>query len=228
MTCKQGAGGFTRRSLNDPDGLPLELLERENDLQVLAVALAKARSGQGCIALVSGEAGIGKTSFIEHFVAAQGPAMCVLKGNCDPLFTPTPLGPLYDIARRSSAALLAQLESETPRAGLFSALFDQFREAREPIIFVVEDIHWADEATLDLIKYLGRRIAQTRALLVLTYRDDEVGAHPSVRMVLGDLAASKAAPGAGPLNASVAVDPLRRSSRVPSVMVPAPDTTVTV
>lgn len=171
----------------------MELLERGNDLQALAAALAKARAGQGCIALVSGEAGIGKTSFIEHFVAAQGPAMCVLKGNCDPLFTPTPLGPLYDIARRSSAALLAQLESETPRAGLFSALFDQLREAREPIIFVVEDIHWADEATLDLIKYLGRRIAQTRALLVLTYRDDEIGARPSVRMVLGDLAASKAA-----------------------------------
>ncbi len=193
MTCKWDARGSTRRSLNDLDGLPLELLEREAELQVLVSALAQARAGRGCIALVSGEAGIGKTSFVEHFVAAHGLAMCVLKGNCDPLFTPRPLGPLYDIARKSSAALLAQLEGETPRAGLFSTLFDQLCTAREPIIFIVEDIHWADEATLDLIKFLGRRIAQTRALLLLTYRDDEVGAHPSLRMVLGDLAASKAA-----------------------------------
>lgn len=173
-------------------GLPLELLERETDLHVLGAALEQAAAGRGRIALISGEAGIGKTSFVEHFTATRCPSCCVLKGNCDPLFTPTPFGPLYDVARQSSEPLLAQLESETPRAGLFSALFNQLRDAQHTVVLVIEDIHWADEATLDFIKFLGRRIAQTRALLVLTYRDDEIGARPALRMVLGDLVASKA------------------------------------
>ena len=77
----------------------MQLLERERDLATLAAALAAVRAGRGCMALVSGEAGIGKTSFVEHF-AAQTRGALVLKGNCDALFTPLPLAPLYDIARQ--------------------------------------------------------------------------------------------------------------------------------
>ncbi|HEX2115011.1 MAG TPA: AAA family ATPase, partial [Alphaproteobacteria bacterium] len=170
----------------------VELLERDHDLRTLARALDEASAGHGRIVLVGGEAGIGKTAFVEHFVATRGRSLRVLKGNCDPLFTPTPLGPLYDIGRQTGGKLAAQLESGAPRAALFDALLDQLRCTAQPILLVFEDLHWADEATLDLIKFLSRRAAQARLLLVVTYREDEVGAHRPLRMLLGDLAASRA------------------------------------
>ncbi len=170
----------------------MELLERESELQMLAAAFDDAAAGRGRIALVSGEAGIGKTSFVDRFVAARSPATRILKGNCDALFTPSPLGPLYDIARQMGGRLLAQLEGETPRPALFSTMLDQLRGGPQPTLLVIEDIHWADEATLDLIKFLGRRIAETGVLLILTYRDDEVAAQHLLRVLLGDLATSRA------------------------------------
>jgi predicted ATPase len=67
---------------------------------------------------------------------------------------------------------------------------EELRRNELTTIVVVEDAHWADEATLDLIKYLGRRIQEMRVLLVITFRDDEVGSHHPLRLVLGDLATS--------------------------------------
>ncbi len=173
-------------------GLPMDLLERDHDLRILATALNEAVAGHGRIALISGEAGIGKTSFVERFMALRGQTLRILKGQCDSLFTPSPLGPLYDIARQTSGRMLAQLEGATPRAAIFSTMLDELRGCAQPTLLIIEDIHWADEATLDLIKFLGRRIAQTRVLLAVTYRDDEVGGHHPLRLLLGDLATSRA------------------------------------
>jgi DNA-binding CsgD family transcriptional regulator/tetratricopeptide (TPR) repeat protein len=170
----------------------VDLLERDDDMAVLAEAWTAASAGRGRIALVSGEPGIGKSTFVDQFIATRAGGVCSLKGHCDPLFTPTPLGPLYDIARQTSADLLTALETGAPRAALFSAVLDMLRRAKAPTLVVIEDIHWADDATLDLIKFLGRRIAETRTLLVLTYREDEV-AGTTLRLVMGDLAVSKAA-----------------------------------
>ena len=169
----------------------MELLERDHELQALATAFDEASAGEGRIVLVSGEAGIGKTSFVERFLATTGRMGRVLKGQCDSLFTPSPLGPLYDVARQTGGRLLAQLEAEAPRAAVFSTMLGLLRDQSQPAILLVEDIHWADEATLDLIKYLGRRIAESRVLIVLTYRDNEVGAQPPLRFFLGDLAMSR-------------------------------------
>ncbi|HEY9345120.1 MAG TPA: AAA family ATPase, partial [Inquilinus sp.] len=169
----------------------MELLERDHELQALAVALNEATAGEGRIVLVSGEAGIGKTSFVDRFIATAGRTARVLEGQCDSLFTPSPLGPLYDIARQTGGRLLAQLEAEAPRAALFSTMLDLLRGQPQPVILRVEDIHWADEATLDLIKHLGRRIADHPVLIILTYRDDEVGAQHPLRLLLGDLAMSR-------------------------------------
>ena len=102
------------------------------------------------------------------------PGRRVLWGACDALLTP-PARPLHDMA--------AQAGAEAPRAStpdaaarLFAAVLAEFGRGRP--IAVVEDVHWADEATLDLLRFLGRRIRQA-ALLVLTYRDDELGPrHP--------------------------------------------------
>src|SRR5476651_1765545 len=168
------------------------LLERDLDLNRLAAALEQASAGHGHIVLVSGEAGIGKTTFVEHFMATSAAKARVLAGHCDPLSTPTPLGPLYDIARQTGGRLLGQLENEAPRAAIFSSLLAQLSVGEQTAVVVIEDIHWADEATLDLVKYLGRRIASTKILVVLTYRDDEVAGQPSLRLLLGDLAAAKA------------------------------------
>jgi len=170
----------------------LELLERDQDLHTLAASFDEVVAGRGRIALVSGEAGIGKTSFVDHFIESRREQMCALKGNCDPLFTPTPLGPLHDIARQVGGSLPAQLETPTARAALFAGILDRLRKSLKPVVLVIEDLHWADDATLDLIKYLSRRVAQVKVLLIVTYRDDEVAGRPPLRLLLGDLAASKA------------------------------------
>lgn len=171
----------------------MPLLERDRDLSLLAAALDDAMAGHGRVVLVSGEAGIGKTSLISHFIAEFGKSAHVLTGYCDSLFTPTPLAPLHDIAHDLGGRLLAQLESDAPRAQLFATMLDLLRDPTQPTLLVFEDIHWADEATLDLLKYLGRRIAQSRSLLLLSYRPDEIGARHPLHLLLGDLASSRIA-----------------------------------
>lgn len=171
----------------------MKLLERDRELERLAAAFQEAAAGHGRMALIGGEAGIGKTTFITRFLSGRGTASRPFIGNCDSLFTPSPLGPLYDIARNHGGRLLAQLENEAPRAQLFSTMLDLLRDGERPTIMVVEDVHWADEATIDLLKFLGRRIAETHALVILTYRNDEIGSRHLLRPLLGDLAASAAA-----------------------------------
>jgi DNA-binding CsgD family transcriptional regulator len=170
----------------------MALLERESQLQALHSALnqVKAREGQGCVALVYGEAGIGKTSLIEHFINEHKTKWRILQGACDSLFTPRPLGPLHDIALQMQGHLLSLLESESNRTAIFSACLSELQQ--QTTILVIEDIHWADETTLDLLKYLGRRIRQTVSLMILTYRDDEMGNDHPLRILLGDLASSHA------------------------------------
>src|SRR5438034_2557755 len=165
----------------------MELLEREEFLGELETILSDVAAGNGRFVLVSGEAGIGKTSLVERFTAVHKAQVRVLWGACDALFTPRPLGPLYDIAQQTHGDLLALLEEEAPRASIFSAALDEMENEHTPSITVVEDVHWADEATLDLLKFLGRRINRIHSMLVVTYRDDEVGADHPLRLVLGDL-----------------------------------------
>ena len=165
----------------------MELLERERFFSELEGLLGAVSAGNGRLVLVGGEAGIGKTSLVERFAETHKSKARVLWGACDALLTPRPLGPLYDIAQQTQGRLLALLEEEAPRAPIFSAVLDEMKSGRGPSIAVIEDVHWADEATLDLLKFLGRRISRTNCLLVVTYRDDEVGAEHPLRLVLGDL-----------------------------------------
>jgi len=162
----------------------VELLERDHYLVELTGWLHAAAERGGCIALVGGEAGMGKTALLQEFSQQQRVAR-VLWGACDALFTPRPLAPLHDIARQTQGPLLAAVNSGANREEIFTAALDELERAEALVIF--EDMHWADEATLDLVKYLGRRIHRTRALLVVTYRDDEVGPRHPLRFVVGDL-----------------------------------------
>jgi DNA-binding CsgD family transcriptional regulator/tetratricopeptide (TPR) repeat protein len=166
-----------------------DLLERDHNFRTLHAALCRAIDAHGQVALVSGEAGIGKTSLVERFIEQRPPGARVLWGACEALFTPRPLGPLYDMAQQAHDALQAALDGEATGGGLFALVLNDIASGAVPAICVIEDIHWADEATLDLIKYLGRRIHHVPVLLILTYRDDEIGKHHPLRQVLGDLPA---------------------------------------
>ena len=159
----------------------MDLIEREGALRSLRGCLAAAAS-RGQLALVAGEAGVGKTSLLRALAAGQAG---VWWGACDALQTPHPLAPLLDIARGAGVRFGTRLAD--PRAKLFEAVLDELHAAAAPVLVVIEDAHWADEATLDLIKFLGRRIERTRALLVVSFRDDEVAAGHPLRRVIGDL-----------------------------------------
>ncbi len=166
------------------------LLERDDCLDELDAALREAATGDGRIALVCGEAGIGKTSLVERFVALRRRGMRTLLGRCDSLFTPQPLGPLHDMAAQLPIGLQELLPSTLNRLAIFAALLRELQHSREPSIAVFEDVHWADAATLDLLKYLGRRLQGVRALLILTYRDDEIDREHPLWSVLGNLPSS--------------------------------------
>ena len=112
-------------------------------------------------------------------------------GACDGLFTPRPLGPLFDIAAKLGGELLELCRTDAPGTDLFSALLRQISEPGELRVLVVEDIHWADEATIDLLRFLGRRIRDTNVLLIVTYRDEGLSAADPLRIALGDLATQR-------------------------------------
>ena len=164
-----------------------DLLERDDALAALDEALAEARTGRGSVVLVSGDAGVGKTALVRAFCTRSAADLRVLVGACDGLRTPRPLGPFADIARAVGGSL-ARLVSEGASGGsIFDALADELHGPK-PTVVVLEDLHWADEATLDLVGLLGRRVEQLGALIIATYRADELPrAHP-LRIVLGDLA----------------------------------------
>jgi predicted ATPase len=161
------------------------LLEREEVLADLRESLAEARSGRGRLVLVVGEAGVGKSAAVREFCDEARASARVLWGGCDPLFTPRPLGPFLDIAEDAGGELEAAVEQGPTKvvAALLRAAGD-----RSATVVVVEDVHWADEATLDVLRLLGRRLRQAPLLVVATYRDDELDrAHP-LRVVVGELA----------------------------------------
>lgn len=161
------------------------LIERDGPLALLTDALERVvRTGDGALVAVAGEAGVGKTSVVRAFAdAIDGP---VWWGHCDNLQTPRPLGPLVDLATVAGPEVADAMASGAERLLVFDALLRALRTT-DQVVLVLEDVHWADDATLDLLRFLGRRWRGTGALVVLTYRDDEVGpAHP-LRVALGDL-----------------------------------------
>jgi DNA-binding CsgD family transcriptional regulator/tetratricopeptide (TPR) repeat protein len=162
-----------------------ELLERSEMLAALTDAVGQAAQGRGSVALVTGEAGIGKTSLIRAFAAeAEGR---VLLSACDDLMASRTLGPLRDAALGSRGPLAAALADDAPVDGVFGALLEELA-AEPPTVLVVEDVHWADDATLDVLGYAARRIEPLAALVVLTFRDDETGLQHPLQRLLGALA----------------------------------------
>ena len=159
---------------------PTALLERDSQLEAL-----RAEQGRGRLVLVAAEAGGGKTALVQAFLAGLPRGVRVLQGACDALFTPRPLGPFADVAHATGGELAQAVEGGARPHEVIGPLVDELRT--KPTVLVLEDLHWADESTLDLLRLLGRRVEGLDAPVLVTYRDDELGpAHP-LRIVLGDL-----------------------------------------
>jgi DNA-binding CsgD family transcriptional regulator len=163
----------------------VQLLERSGQLDSLDALLAEAVSGRGRLVFVGGEAGIGKTALVSWFAERAQSQARVLIGGCDSLATPRPLGPVLDMGLDVEPGRLKRPE-------LFAALLAELGAQRRPTVAAFEDVHWADQATLDLLRFIARRAGSVRVLVIATYRDDEVGpAHP-LRVLLGDIATQAA------------------------------------
>jgi tetratricopeptide (TPR) repeat protein len=164
-----------------------ELLERSHHLSALHEALAASLAGhRGVLVLLQGEAGGGKTTLLRRFCATCEPVDQMLWGSCDPLFTPRPLGPFVDIAQDTSGEL-RDLVAGGAKPYQIAAALVRAAEARRSTVIVLEDLHWADEATLDVLSLLARRIDAIPALVVATYRDDELDRSHPLRRLLGEL-----------------------------------------
>ncbi|HZO50335.1 MAG TPA: AAA family ATPase [Gaiellaceae bacterium] len=175
-----------RRAPSAPPKEPIELLERETHLAALHERLATVgESGYGGLVLLSGEAGVGKTALLRTFCAGVEKER-VLWGACDGLFTPRPLGPLLDVAQSTRGEFGALVETVALPHEVARALLGELALAR-PTVLVLEDVHWADEATLDVARLLARRIRAVPALALLSYRDDELDRLHPLRAVLGEL-----------------------------------------
>ena len=169
-----------------------EFLEREPALKGLREAFAEAREGRGGVVLVPGEAGVGKTLVLRRFCEEVGSSARVLWGDCDALFTPRPLGPFADIARvTADERFLELVDSHAKPHAVAGWLLEDLASAG-PSVVVLEDVHWADEATLDVLRIVGRRIESVPAVLVVSYRDDELDRSHPLRSVLGELPSSGA------------------------------------
>lgn len=163
------------------------LLERDPFLDALNSAERLAIAGRGRAVLIEGEAGMGKTTLLHAFAERHGPRSSLLWGWCEALSTPRPLGPLQDMARGLDPVVADLVEAAAPPDRLFPALLHALQSRKDPVVMIFEDMHWADAATLDLVRFLGRRVSILPVLMVLTTRSDELTADHPLTHVMGDL-----------------------------------------
>jgi hypothetical protein len=161
------------------------MLEREHEVAALAAAAQEAAGGAGSVVLVCGEAGIGKSVLVEAIRSVLPAEGRLLIGYCDDLATRRTLGPFRDLVGSVGAELTRALQQGADRNRLLDALRTELSWPGRPTVLVVEDVHWADEATLDVLRYLVRRVTGLPVVLLLTYRDDEIGREHPLQHLLG-------------------------------------------
>lgn len=165
----------------------MQLLERTAHLDQLLSLLTGAVDGSGRVVTLTGEAGAGKTALTTMFADMAAKDVRVLRATCENFGTAEPLGALFDLSREGGWTLPETLSSGENRISLFSEVFGLLNEGAPGSLVVIEDIHWADDSTLNLIRYLGRRIRNSHILLLLTARSDDLGLQPRLRRALADI-----------------------------------------
>jgi DNA-binding CsgD family transcriptional regulator len=168
-------------------GAPPALVGRDAERRLLREDLSAAHDGRGCLVVVSGEAGIGKTSLVRdlaHVAAAE--QTCILVGHCYDLTVTPPYGPWLELAAtyRPSDSMPAlpmavatgRIEEIESQAALFADLkaFFTALASIQPLLIILEDLHWADPASIEFLRYLGAGLASLPILLIATYRRDEL------------------------------------------------------
>jgi DNA-binding CsgD family transcriptional regulator len=187
-----------RPSTYRPDTALPRLVGRERELDTLQAALQAALHGHGAFVVIGGEAGIGKTTLVRQVVAqAAALGASVLSGGCYDLELTPPYGPWRELLRTAAQvdgqALLDRMggveDAAAAQAGLPDALWSvlEHQAARQPLVLVLEDMHWADRASLDLLRSVVRRVPEHRLLVILTYRDVELDASRPLYRLLPNL-----------------------------------------
>ncbi len=167
-----------------------DLIERELPLALLRDALAQVARGQGKIALVTGEAGAGKTSLLRALVDSH-PDGRVLLGACDDLATPRTLGPIRDFALQAPDLRDALVGGPIDREHVMAAVQEELGRGPHPTLAIIEDIHWADDATVDILTFLSRRLEFLPVLLVLTVRESDLDEASRLHRFLSSLVAAR-------------------------------------
>jgi predicted ATPase len=164
-------------------------LERASQLEVLEATLAKASKGFGHTVVISGEAGIGKSSLARTFLQMHSNSARILKGACEDLSIAEPLAPLFDLAREAGWDLPSEIFTKGERLSVFSQALEILSDPSKPTLVLIEDLHWADDATIDFLRYIGRRIDDRNIVRLLTSRDDEINGRSNIRRTVGSLPA---------------------------------------
>jgi DNA-binding CsgD family transcriptional regulator/tetratricopeptide (TPR) repeat protein len=167
----------------------VELLERDRALATLAEARDGAARGNGQVVLVTGEPGIGKTWLVRQFIENLDDRTRVLLGTCDDLSIPRPLGPIRDLAGSVSRPLADALSDGAAPHDIQTLLIAELELSPSPTVLVLEDVHWADDATFDSITVLSRRIASLPALVILTFRAGEASPGHRLHATIGTIPA---------------------------------------
>ena len=170
-----------QKRFTSPYSRHVRLVERDRELKFLSRVLAAARRGTGAGVAVVGEPGVGKSAVVDT-ACGLTTGLRVLRARCDPLTTPRPLGPFRD-----AIGELASLPRDATLAAVCDAVFERVRGA--PTVLVIEDLHWVDAASIEVLRFLVRRLEAMPCAIVVTYRDDDIGPHHSARPLLGDFAA---------------------------------------
>jgi DNA-binding CsgD family transcriptional regulator/tetratricopeptide (TPR) repeat protein len=161
------------------------LVEREEQLLRLQAA---ASSKTGSVVLLSGEAGSGKTSILSLLMDGLDHRYRVLSAACEPVGVPAGFAPLFEILDELPQSVRSDVRGGSGRTAVQAGVLEMLRSDR--LVLILEDIHWADEATLGLVRYLGRRIASTMSCLIVTYRTEELSQRPLLALVVADLGPS--------------------------------------
>lgn len=158
------------------------LVEREDLLAEFAIALDDALAGHGRLVFLGGEAGVGKSALVRALAESTADRGTVRIGGADNITTADALAPLEDAVPEIAPRIAAGGD----RIRLFRALRDAL--VRSPGLLILEDLHWADEATLDALRFLARRLDGVPVLIIATYRSEDATARHPLTLLMGELA----------------------------------------